>query len=50
MTIAGEKIAMDIAMDFFDFGVQVDVQAPPEAEVFDVTDETTFEPEAESDS
>jgi hypothetical protein len=50
MTIEGEKIAMDVAMDFFDFGVQVDVRAPPEAEVFDVTDETTFEPEAESDS
>jgi hypothetical protein len=50
MTIESEKIAMGIAMDFFDFGVEVDVRSPPEAEVFDVTDETTFEPEAESDS
>ena len=38
MSILGEKLAMVMQMDFFDFGVEVDVQAPPASEVFDATD------------
>ena len=36
--IEGEQVKMSIAMDYFDFGVDVDVQAPPADAVLDVTD------------
>lgn len=39
MTIEGERLAMAMQMDYFDFGVEVDVQAPPASSVFDATDE-----------
>jgi hypothetical protein len=37
MTMLGERLSMALQMDFFDFGVDVDVQAPPAASVFDAT-------------
>jgi hypothetical protein len=37
LTAEGEHVSMEIAMDYFDFGVDVDVRVPPAAEVFDVT-------------
>ena len=37
MKIAGEQITMAMRMDYFDFGVDVDVEAPPAADVSDVT-------------
>jgi hypothetical protein len=37
MTIEGERLAAAMQMDYFDFGVDVDVQAPPARSVFDVT-------------
>jgi hypothetical protein len=37
MTIAGERLAMAMQMDYFDFGVDVHVQAPPARSVLDVS-------------
>jgi hypothetical protein len=37
MAVAGERIDMSIQMDYFDFGIDVDVAAPPAASVIDVT-------------
>jgi hypothetical protein len=37
MTIEGRPVRMRMRMDYFDFGVDVDVQAPPAGDVFDVT-------------
>lgn len=38
MDVEGERLAMAIQMDYFDFGVEVDVQEPPARDVFDATD------------
>jgi hypothetical protein len=38
-TIAGAELAMEMQMDYFDFGVDVDVQAPPARSVLDITGE-----------
>ena len=35
MAVEGQEVAMTMEMDFFDFGVDVDVQAPPAAAVLD---------------
>ncbi len=35
----GEKVAMKVLSDYYDFGVDVDVAAPPAARVFDVSKE-----------
>ena len=37
MTIEGEHMSMKVSMDYFDFGVDVNVQAPPASDVFDAT-------------
>jgi hypothetical protein len=37
MTIEGEPMTMAMRMDYFDFGLDVDVQAPPASDVFDAT-------------
>ena len=37
MTIEDERMSMRMSMDYFDFGVKVDVQAPPAADVTDVS-------------
>lgn len=39
MTIEGEQLRMEMQMDYYDFGVAVDVQAPPANRVFDVSDQ-----------
>lgn len=36
-TLAGERLAMAMQMDYFDFGVDVDVKAPPARSVLDFT-------------
>lgn len=38
MTIEGEQLRMEMQMDYYDFGVAVDVQAPPAGSVLDITD------------
>jgi hypothetical protein len=38
MTIEGEQLGMEMQMDYYDFGVTVEVQAPPASSVLDVTD------------
>ena len=37
MTIEGESMTMAMKMDYFDFGTDVNVQAPPASDVFDAT-------------
>ena len=37
MAIEGEQVSMKMSMDYFDFGVDVNVQAPPARDVFDAT-------------
>lgn len=37
MAIEGEQVSMKMSMDYFDFGVAVNVQAPPARDVFDAT-------------
>ncbi len=37
MKIEGEQITMAMRMDYFDFGVDVDVEAPPAGDVSEVT-------------
>ena len=37
MTIEGRPVTMAMRMDYFDFGLDVDVQAPPASDVFDAT-------------
>ena len=39
MAIEGERVSMEMLADYYDFGVEVNVEAPPAAQVFDVTDE-----------
>lgn len=39
MAIEGELVRMNVRTDYFDFGVDVDVEAPPAAAVLDVTGE-----------
>ena len=39
MKAEGEQVTMAMQMDYFDFGVAVDVEAPPASSVFDVTDQ-----------
>ena len=36
--IEGEEVSMEVLSDFYDFGVEVDVEAPPAAQVLDVTE------------
>jgi hypothetical protein len=36
-TVAGERLTLAMQMDYFDFGVDVDVKAPPARSVLDVT-------------
>ena len=38
MAIEGEQLELAVTTDYFDFGVDVDVQAPPARDVFDATD------------
>ena len=37
MQIEGEQVTIAVKMDYFDFGVDVNVQAPPAGDVFDAT-------------
>lgn len=37
MAIEAERVSMDMRMDYFDFGVDVNVQAPPASDVYDAT-------------
>jgi hypothetical protein len=37
MAIEGEQVSMKMSMDYFDFGVAVNVQAPAAKDVFDAT-------------
>lgn len=37
MTVEGEEMSMKMLIDYFDFGVDVDVEAPPAGDVSDVT-------------
>ncbi len=37
MTIEGQAMTMSMRMDYFDFGTDVNVQAPPARDVFDAT-------------
>jgi hypothetical protein len=37
MKIVGEQVTMAMTMDYFDFGVDVSVQAPPARDVYDAT-------------
>ena len=39
LAVAGEKVSVEALTDYYDFGVEVDVEAPPAAQVFDVSDE-----------
>lgn len=38
-SVEGERVSMEILSDYYDFGVEVDVDAPPADQVFDVSDE-----------
>jgi len=38
MSIDGKQVSMKMLTDYFDFGVEVDVHAPPAGQVVDVTD------------
>lgn len=38
LSIQGEQLQMDMQMDYYDFGVSVEVQAPPASSVLDLTD------------
>ena len=38
MKVEGEQMSMSMRMDYFDFGIDVDVQAPPARDVTDATD------------
>ena len=37
MAVEGQRIDMSMTMDYFDFGVDVDVEAPPASDVMDLT-------------
>ena len=37
MQVMGQRLAMKLSMDYFDFGVEVNVQAPPARDVTDAT-------------
>lgn len=37
MTVQGQRLAMEQTLDYFDFGVDVDVEAPPASQVLDLT-------------
>ena len=37
MQMEGERVTMAVKMDYFDFGTDVNVQAPPASDVFDAT-------------
>ena len=37
MNVQGQQLAMKQTTDFYDFGVDVDVDAPPASQVFDLT-------------
>jgi hypothetical protein len=37
MTVEGEEMSMKMLMDYFDFGVDVNVQAPPARDVYDAS-------------
>jgi len=37
MTVEGEQMSMKMSIDYFDFGVDVNVQAPPARDVYDAT-------------
>ena len=37
MQVMGQRLAMKLSMDYFDFGVDVNVQAPPARDVTDAT-------------
>jgi hypothetical protein len=37
MAVEGERMEMSMTMDYFDFGVDVNVQAPPARDVYDAT-------------
>ena len=39
MQVEGERLALAMQMDYFDFGVEVEVRAPPARSVLDVTDQ-----------
>jgi hypothetical protein len=41
LAVEGERVSMEMLSDYYDFGVEVDVEAPPAAEVFDVSDEVS---------
>jgi hypothetical protein len=41
LAVEGERVSMELLSDYYDFGVEVDVEAPPAAEVFDVSDEVS---------
>ncbi|HUQ21991.1 MAG TPA: hypothetical protein VM049_03160 [Gaiellaceae bacterium] len=36
-TVEGENLSLEVLTDYFDFGVEVGVKAPPAAQVFDLT-------------
>ena len=38
MKVEGEQMSMSMRIDYFDFGADVDVQAPPARDVTDATD------------
>lgn len=38
LAVGGEKASMEVLSDYYDFGVEVDVEAPPAAQVVDVTE------------
>jgi hypothetical protein len=39
LTVQGQKVAMEQTVDYYDFGVDVDVEAPPADQVYDLTDQ-----------
>jgi hypothetical protein len=41
MTVQGQRLALEQTVDYYDFGVEVDVDAPPASQVHDLTKQLT---------
>lgn len=41
MTVQGQRLALEQTVDYYDFGVEVDVDAPPASQVYDLTKQLT---------
>ena len=39
MTVQGQRLALEQTVDYYDFGIEVDVDAPPASQVYDLTNQ-----------